>query len=184
MISYSPMLPADILSLDLLNLDQLSENFSTSYYMDYFLNCPLDFIAATSYTHSLPEDTNLIYTRPIIGHAFGKLEDKEQLCYHLSVLSVAPCARKFGIGRQIINMFEGTGNSYQAWFSDLFVRERNQVAIEFYRRLGYKVYRKIYGYYTHPHDTAFDMRKSLKEDTEKAMENPGKDITLNAFSDL
>ncbi|KAM0679729.1 N-alpha-acetyltransferase 20 [Glugoides intestinalis] len=183
MISYSPMLPADILSLDLLNLDALSENFSMSYYMDYFLNFPLEFIAATSHTHTLPENTNLIYTRPIVGHAFGKKEEKEKLCYHLSVLSVAPCARKAGIGRQIIKMFEGTGNSYGAWFTDLFVRGRNKVAIEFYKRLGYKVYREIYGYYTHPHDIAFDMRKSLSVDTEKAMERQSKNINLDEFPD-
>lgn len=176
MISYSPMLPEDILSLDIVNLDAKSENFTFSYYMHYFINHPADLMVATSHTYNLPKETDLLYTRPIVGYCFGKKEAKEKPCYHLSAISVSPCARNSGVGGHMMHFFENTGNAYKCWFIDLFVRESNSIAISFYKKLGYTVYRKVIDYYLSPKEHAYDMRKSLEIDTKKDMMREGKDI--------
>ena len=51
------------------------------------------------------------------------------------------------------------------WFVDLFVRVSNNVAVAMYKKLGYSVYRQIYGYYSGEED-AYDMRKALPRDTD------------------
>ena len=51
------------------------------------------------------------------------------------------------------------------YFVDLFVRVSNNVAVAMYKKLGYSVYRQIYGYYSGEED-AYDMRKALPRDKE------------------
>lgn len=176
MYVYSPMLPEDILSLDLTNLDSKTENFTFGYYMEYFMNHTSDFFTARRFQDVCIPSTNMIYTNPIVGYLFGKKQLKEKLCYHLSGLSVAPFSRKHGIGSILMKLFETTGNSYNAWFVDLYVRESNKIAIDFYHRNGYLFYRKVIRYYWYPVENALDMRKSLSIDTHKFMSKPGKDI--------
>lgn len=178
MIIYEPMLPKDVLSLDLANLDSKSENFTFSYYMGYLLNHPCDFFTVRSFFPFFSQPTSMIFTRPIFGYAFGRKEPKEKLCYHLSAISVAPSARKLGIGTSLMRMFEHTGNSYEAWFIDLFVRESNKLAISFYKRLGYAVYRTVFDYYLYPKENALDMRLSLEKDTSRELSNPGQDVSV------
>merc|ERR1712080_401891 len=51
------------------------------------------------------------------------------------------------------------------YFVDLFVRVSNTVAINFYRQLGYSVYRTVLQYYSGENDEdAYDMRKALSRD--------------------
>jgi N-terminal acetyltransferase B complex catalytic subunit len=50
---------------------------------------------------------------------------------------------------------------------DLFVRVGNAPALELYAKMGYSVYRRVRGYYNDDED-AFDMRKPLGRDTERA----------------
>lgn len=179
MITYEPMLPEDVLSLDLANLDHKSENFSFRYYLKYLLDHPLDFFTARTMYEMGPATTNMIYTAPILGYVFGKREVKEKLCLHLSGLSVCPSHRKFKIGTCLMRMFETNGNSYNAWFVDLFVRESNRVAISFYNKAGYTIHRSIYGYYCYPSENAFDMRKSLDMDPDKKLQKPGKNVSAS-----
>ncbi|ELA41574.1 uncharacterized protein VICG_01438 [Vittaforma corneae ATCC 50505] len=178
MIIYEPMLPKDVLSLDLANLDAKSENFTFSYYMGYLLNHPCDFFTVRSFFPFLSQHTSMIFTNPILGYAFGRKELKEKLCYHLSAISVAPSARELGIGTKLMRLFECTGNSYEAWFIDLFVRESNKLAISFYKRLGYVVYRTIFDYYMYPRENAFDMRLSLDKDSNKELLKSGEDVNV------
>jgi len=84
---------------------------------------------------------------------------------HLSVVTVAPPHRRLGLAARLLASLESTCESpaVKATFVDLFVRSGNTVAIDMYRRFGYKVYRKIRGYYTGGDGggDAFDMRKGL-----------------------
>jgi len=176
MISYEPMSPADIFSLDIANLDSKSENFSLDYYLDYLLHHPLDFVIAKKGNQKISSD--LYYTYPIIGYIFGKLEDKEKLCLHLSALSVGPSYRRFRLGSQLLKIFEGNGNSYNASFADLYVREHNFVAISFYVRNGYSVYRKVIDYYGEPTEDANDMRKGLAAGRKEDYTIRGEDINV------
>lgn len=176
MITFEPILPLDLLSLDLANLDRKTENYSFSYYMQYFIFHPNDFYSARSFSTAFQKASSMIYTNPILGYIMGRKEMKEKICLHLSGLSVSPMVRKFKIGTQLMNFFEMNGNSYKTWFIDLFVRKSNQTAISFYKKLGYVVYRTVYKYYITPSDDAYDMRKSLVIDENKMCEIPGKNV--------
>ena len=40
-----------------------------------------------------------------------------------------------------------TDKTHDAWFVDLFVKPSNAIAVGFYRKIGYEVYRTVTGYY-------------------------------------
>jgi N-terminal acetyltransferase B complex catalytic subunit len=89
--------------------------------------------------------------------------------------AVAPHARRLGLARTLSASLEQSGDQYDAWFVDLFVRKSNNIAQKLYKGLGYSVYRKVLGYYSDdPSDPtneegedAYDMRKPGKRDTER-----------------
>ena len=64
---------------------------------------------------------------------------------------------------------------HDAYFVDLFVRPSNAVAVGFYRKLGYEVYRTVTGYFssaTGPSEDAYDMRMSLPKDEKGELSIP------------
>lgn len=90
---------------------------------------------------------------------------------HITALTVAPEARRLGIGRILSEQLEVAADANEAWFVDLFVRRSNERAIGFYRSMGYSVYRVVKDYYgdhatdpTKHGEDAFDMRKPMKRD--------------------
>lgn len=177
MFLYEPMMPEDVYSMDLTNLDRKSENFTFDYYLSYLLYHPYDFFTVRNMNMiNLPKNSDMIYTNPIIAYIFGKREAKEQLCFHLSAISVSPSYRAAKIGTNLISIFEKMGEFYGAYFVDLFVRESNYVAIRFYEKNGYAKYRKIIKYYEFPLEDAFDMRKSLPLDTGKELMGVAPDL--------
>jgi N-terminal acetyltransferase B complex catalytic subunit len=91
---------------------------------------------------------------------------------HITALTVAPEARRLGIGKILTEQLEDQGDANNAWFVDLFVRRSNDRAISFYKSIGYSVFRVVKDYYgdhaTDPSsasEDAFDMRKPLKRDS-------------------
>lgn len=68
---------------------------------------------------------------------------------------------------------EESAERERCWFVDLFVRESNTRAVQFYRKLGYVVYRRVLGYYGGGDgEDALDMRKSLSRDRRKETMRP------------
>ena len=64
-------------------------------------------------------------------------------------------------------MHEVSIKRHDAYFVDLFVRPSNKVAVGFYEKLGYRVYRTVTGYYSSndsASEDAYDMRVSLPKD--------------------
>ncbi len=57
-----------------------------------------------------------------------------------------------------------TDKIHKAWFVDLFVRASNSVAIGFYQKLGYSIYRTVDKYYSSDGEDAKDMRKCMSID--------------------
>ncbi|PHH58729.1 hypothetical protein CDD81_4734 [Ophiocordyceps australis] len=117
----------------------------------------------------------------IIGYIMGKVESSPDVYQfsnhylpwhaHITALTVAPEARRLGIGKILTEQFEAAANANDAWFVDLFVRRSNDKAIAFYRNLGYSIFRVVKDYYgDHATDAqrrsedAFDMRKSMERD--------------------
>ena len=175
MYFIEPMLPEDIFSLDITNLDKMSENFSFDYYLGYLINHSYDFLTLRSISNL--KESDLMDTQYILGYIFGKLEIKsEKLCLHLSAISISPQLRSMNFGSYLLKLFENNGNCYQAWLCDLYVRTTNKIALNFYNKNGYSVYRKIFGYYGLPGEDAYDMRKSLEIDKNKECMERAKDI--------
>ncbi|AFN83411.1 ribosomal-protein-alanine acetyltransferase [Encephalitozoon romaleae SJ-2008] len=175
MYKVEPMLPSDIFSLDWVNLDEKSESFPLSYYLYYLVNHGEDCIVIPS----LPEyKTSFTYKRNVCAYMIGKLEEKDGFINaHISAVSVAPSYRKNRFGRLCMSVIEKSGDVYNAHFADLYVREGNITAIEFYKKLGYAVYRKVFNYYVDGDgENALDMRKSLKMDRNKVCMARGADI--------
>lgn len=180
MYVFEPMMPEDILSLDIANLDDKSENFTFEYYLGYLLDHGADFFTVRSFggAQSL-QNTCMIYSNPVLGYIFGMREFKDRMCFHLSALSIGPPLRMLGLGSYLMRLFEENGNIYRAWFTDLYVRMSNTRAVSFYRKNGFVVHRRVLEYYCAPEEDALDMRKSLRADSKKECEVPGKN--LHAF---
>lgn len=90
---------------------------------------------------------------------------------HITALTVAPEARRLGIGKILTEQLEAAADENEAWFVDLFVRRSNIRAITFYKNLGYTVFRVVKDYYgdhatdlTKATEDALDMRKPMKRD--------------------
>lgn len=93
---------------------------------------------------------------------------------HITALTVAPEARRLGIGKILTDQLETAADDSDAWFVDLFVRRSNHRAIAFYKSLGYSVFRVVKDYYgdhatdsTKAGEDAFDMRKPMKRDKDR-----------------
>ncbi|KAG5859255.1 hypothetical protein KMI_08g13960 [Encephalitozoon hellem] len=175
MYKVEPMLPSDVFSLDWVNLDEKSESFPLSYYLYYLVNHAEDCIVIPSE----PEyKTSFAYRRNVCAYMIGKLEENgEFINAHISAVSVAPSYRRNRFGKLCMGIMEKNGDIYNAHFADLYVREGNIAAIEFYKKLGYVVYRKVFNYYIEGNEeNALDMRKSLEADKNKACMIRGADI--------
>lgn len=92
---------------------------------------------------------------------------------HITALTVAPEARRLGIGKILTEQLEVAANANDSWFVDLFVRKSNHRAITFYKSMGYSVFRVVKDYYgdhaTDPSqfsEDAYDMRKAMRRDAE------------------
>lgn len=90
---------------------------------------------------------------------------------HITALTVAPAARRLGIGKILTEQLEAAAEANNTWFIDLFVRSSNERAIRFYKSMGYSVFRVVKDYYgdhaTDPmkeSEDAFDMRKPMSRD--------------------
>lgn len=106
---------------------------------------------------------------------------------HITALTVAPEARRMGIGKILTEKLEVAGEEGNAYFVDLFVRKSNLRAIRFYESMGYSVFRVVKDYYgenvndpSAGGEDAYDMRKPMKRDTkrEHVREN-GRDFTVD-----
>lgn len=90
---------------------------------------------------------------------------------HITALTVAPEARRQGIGKILTEQLEAAADANGSWFVDLFVRKSNLKAINFYKSMGYSVFRVVQDYYgdhasdpTAYSEDAYDMRKPMKRD--------------------
>jgi len=81
------------------------------------------------------------------------------VCRVLSV-AVAPKARRHGIGTRMMQAAEAVCRERGMSTIRLEVSTKNLVAMEFYRRLGYRTDGVLYGYYSWGED-AYSMHKAI-----------------------
>lgn len=158
----------DLLKFNNINLDLLTETFYTNFYGNYFIKwqeyCQ---VSEDSSSH-------------IQGYLLGKVEGVKGSDVvkdwhgHVSAITVAPQFRRQGLARALMNYLEEVSTKWHdAYFVDLFVRPSNNVAVGFYRQLGYDVYRSVTGYYGgDSNEDAYDMRKSMPKDIDGELSKP------------
>ncbi|OAA64559.1 n-acetyltransferase [Niveomyces insectorum RCEF 264] len=170
MANFRRLRPDDLNKLSKCNLDRYTETYELSFYMQYYAKWPALFQVA--------EDAggNII--------VMGKLESSPDMYKfsehylpwhaHITAITIAPEARRLGIGKLLTQQLEAAADVNDAWFVDLFVRVTNRKAIAFYTSMGYSVYRVVKGYYgdhsTDPSqdsEDAYDMRKAMKRDVKR-----------------
>eukprot|EP01039_Chlorochromonas_danica_P011242 gene11242-12540_t len=146
----------DLYNFNHINLDALTETYSTSFYMQYLCTWPS---LCAAY-----EDAN----GRMMGYILGKAEGEEKLWHgHVTAVTVAPEYRRLGVASQLMAYLEDVSQiAFNAFFVDLFVRVTNTLALVMYTSLGYSVYRQVVGYYSGEED-AYDMRKALLRDVDK-----------------
>mmetsp|Transcript_19784 Transcript_19784/g.62846 ORF Transcript_19784/g.62846 Transcript_19784/m.62846 type:complete len:173 (+) Transcript_19784:2-520(+) len=147
----------DLFTFNRINLDVLTETYNIPFYLEYLGTWP-DYCVV----HESPEGIQMGY---ILGKAEGVGKEWHG---HVTAVTVAPEFRRIGLARDLMQFLEDiTECSYNGYFVDLFVRASNAVAIAMYHRLGYIIYRRVLGYYSGEED-AFDMRKAMPRDPDKA----------------
>eukprot|EP00658_Telonema_sp_P-2_P062577 TRINITY_DN51246_c0_g1_i2.p1 TRINITY_DN51246_c0_g1~~TRINITY_DN51246_c0_g1_i2.p1 ORF type:complete len:181 (-),score=46.59 TRINITY_DN51246_c0_g1_i2:50-592(-) len=131
MVSYDTFHFDDLLQVNAVNLDQLTETYSNTFYGDYMIKWP-------EYQEIVRHPCGLV-----MGYVLGKVEGEKQNWHgHVSAVTVAPQFRRIGLGETLMNRLEQTSEIiHNAYFVDLFVRKSNKVAENMYNRLGYTVYR-------------------------------------------
>jgi len=189
MTSFRPFTSFDLLKYNLVNTDALTETYGLSFYLSYLAHWPEYFVCAET------------LNRDISGYVMGKSEGTSHLFHgHVTAITVAPPYRRQKLANKLMETLEAATETFhsEAYFIDLFVRESNENAIQMYRNMGYRAYRRVLGYYadTSPssntediHDDAtntgkkkgpivgedaLDMRKSTKRDVQKVSVVPAK----------
>jgi len=188
MANFRRFRPDDLNRLSKCNLDPFTETYELSFYLTYYAKWPSLFQVAED------QDGNIIgYSGTVSAPSLstpkrtnheavmGKLESSPEVYQfsehylpwhaHITAVTVAPEARRLGIGKLLTQQLEAAAAANDAWFVDLFVRRTNHKAITFYRNMGYSVYRVVKDYYASEasdkdqlSEDAFDMRKPMKRD--------------------
>ncbi|RAL00505.1 peptide alpha-N-acetyltransferase complex B subunit NAT3 [Aspergillus ibericus CBS 121593] len=169
MSSIRRMSPTDLLSLNLTNLDPLTENYDLGFYLNYLMRWPSLFSSVQDRQEG------------IVGYIMGKLEEQPATMRHsehytpwhghITVLTVAPAWRRLGHASRLTERLEQGSDINDAWFVDLYVRAGNKVAVGMYKGMGYSVFRRVVNYYSDDPtgfsdsgEDAFDMRKPCSRD--------------------
>ncbi|RNF00088.1 N-acetyltransferase complex ARD1 subunit, partial [Trypanosoma conorhini] len=101
------------------NLEQLTETYSTAFYGEYVTHWP-------EYQRMCVHPTTGICMAYTLGKAEGRGEDFHG---HVSAVTVAPTFRRLGLGEALMRELETTTSClHNAYFVDLLVRQSNKVA--------------------------------------------------------
>ncbi|KAG0646687.1 N-terminal acetyltransferase B complex catalytic subunit [Hyphodiscus hymeniophilus] len=172
MTSLRPFHAMDVFKFNPTNLDPLTETYDLNFYFTYLAQWPHLFNVAEGADGTID------------AYIMGKTEASPSYMTfsehylpwhaHITALTVAPHARRLGLARTLSQSLEHSGDEYDAWFVDLFVRKSNKVAQALYHGMGYSVYKRVLDYYsddptdeTKDGEDAYDMRKPLTRDKER-----------------
>ncbi|KAK6199309.1 N-terminal acetyltransferase [Scheffersomyces amazonensis] len=175
MTSIKPFQIEDLLELNAVNLDPLTENFNVSFYSQYLIDWPTLFFKSVEIYQDFDQPYEI--SGYMMGKAEGKLS-KLEWHTHITAVTVQDQYRRIGLASYMCLQLEQLtkGDPYNTLFVDLFVKVTNSLARQLYEKLGYSVYRRVVGYYgrEQPLDRnninddidAFDMRKRLPRDVD------------------
>jgi N-terminal acetyltransferase B complex catalytic subunit len=148
----------DLFRFNPVNLDPLTETYGVGFYLQYLARWPEYFLIAESPSND------------IMGYIMGKAEGQGDNWHgHVTAVTCSPVHRRLGLADRLMTALEEISEKKKCFFVDLFVRVSNKVAIAMYRKFGYTVFRTVLQYYSGEQDEdAFDMRKAMARDVNKA----------------
>ena len=164
----------DLFRFNGINLDPLTEMYGLSFYLQVSRNtiffCLIFCIFTLQYMARWPEYFQVAESPAgdLMGYIMGKSEGMNENWHgHVTAVTVGPEHRRLGLANRLMEGLEEISDGKNCYFVDLFVRVSNKIAINFYRKLGYTVYRTVLQYYSGDNDEdAYDMRKALTMDVE------------------
>lgn len=164
MTSITPFKAMDLLNMNHVNLDILTENFYVSFYLEYLSRWPTLCFKTES------PATPLSSGNPICtGYMLGKVEGRGKEWHsHITAVTVAWDYRRMGLAKTLVKELadRSEDHTYNAWFMDLFVRSTNALAIKMYRGLGFDIFRRIKDYYSsdgiEPSEDAFGKYRNYR----------------------
>ncbi|GKT23230.1 hypothetical protein ADUPG1_012362 [Aduncisulcus paluster] len=145
----------DFFCFNNVNFDPLTETYHPAFYMPYLTRwgdiCEIE--------ESFGGD--------ICGYMIAKAEGPGADRHgHVTAVSVAPEYRRLRIAKKLMENLENrTTNIYGGKFVDLFVRNSNSVARQFYHLLGYYDFHIVDDYYGD--ENGLDMRKEFSSGSKK-----------------
>jgi len=161
MTSYRRFTCDDLLRFNRVNLDVLTETYHLPFYWQYLARWPEYCVVAEG------------PAKQCMGYILGKAEGRGKNWHgHVTAVTVAPEYRRQKLATKLMEALEQvTEKIHDGYFVDLFVRKSNHLAIGWYKKMGYSVYRRVLGYYSGEED-ALDMRKAMPRDMEKRSVRP------------
>ncbi|MDP6040599.1 MAG: ribosomal protein S18-alanine N-acetyltransferase [Candidatus Latescibacteria bacterium] len=99
----------------------------------------------------------LLVDAEVIGYSVGFLIDRE---FHLADFAIAPTFQRKGFARKLLEEVCDLLNA-KAHVVSLEVRMSNQIAIDFYKQMGFETMAIRKSYYTRPREDALVMLKPL-----------------------
>ncbi|CAR24366.1 N-acetyltransferase domain-containing protein [Lachancea thermotolerans] len=185
MTTVQPFEATDLLSLNHVNLDVLTENFPLEFYLEYLIVWPELFFESQEVTKPKAGGQH-----EISGYMMAKTEGKGPEWHsHITAVTIAPEFRRIALASGLCSALETiTDNQpHNVNFIDLFVKCDNGLALKLYEKLGYSVFRRVVGYYNssadsyptglnkiHDDKDAFDMRKAMARDGGRSIRKDGR----------
>jgi len=135
--------PNDLEAVIYINRTCLPENYSPSFFLEIYQNCPDGFLVAESENLSI---VGYIMCRLELGFSeFKKLKLVKK--GHIVSIAILPEFRRKGIAMELINKVLKFLNEKKIDECFLEVRTTNEPAINLYKKLGFSIVRTIPGYY-------------------------------------
>ncbi|XBW38569.1 hypothetical protein QEN19_004157 [Hanseniaspora menglaensis] len=183
MSSLNPFEPSDLFVTQNINLDPFTENFPLFFYLEYLIFHPNYFFKSSETSNYTDYNTH----QRVSGYIMGKVEGSQEYHSHISAVTIDKMYRRVKISSNVLlDCFKKISDHIsKVKFIDLFVKCDNLLALSLYEKIGYKVFRRVVGYYDvngpqnlkRPNDDAldaFDMRISLERDNGESLKNGGK----------
>jgi len=164
MISLKRITPTDVTLFKTVRLRALQDTpsaFSSTYAEEYRL-------ADADWTARIPEWSGSASTTYIAvdadaacGIAGGYLERGDRRRAHLVSMWVAPSHRRLGIGAKLVDAIIDWARDQNARTLELIVTSNNDIAINFYTRLGFRFTGKTSPYRNDPALTDLEMIRTI-----------------------
>lgn len=145
MLKIRQVEPQDIFSVAKIAHESLPEQYSPNLFNTFYETFPKGFLIAQKY-------------QKIVGFLVGIKIDESNA--KILMLAISKEYRRQGIGSALINKFLKEMYSNKIKIINLEVRTNNKIAIDFYKKFGFKIDEKIKEFYNFKED-AYIMKRVL-----------------------